>query len=330
LAEADFLVKVKEGKLDYLTEVAPVLEGLMSEVEELASCSDLPDKVDMAYWTDLSVKQWKGNCAVGMREKISEVLLRIEAEHGVKIIYACESGSRAWGFASRDSDFDVRFIYAHPVDWYLSVAERRDFIEVVESGGLLDINGWDIRKTLQLLKKSNVPLMEWLASPIKYRCLEIAVDPLLELSRKAFLPEASFRHYVSMSKNSFADIRNAGRPTIKSYLYALRTMLCCKWTKTFGERPPMLIDELLSVFLPDMRNEIHRHIDEILLIKKQSTESAVIDRLAVIDDYLISQLSELSHFSPQKVAKEPLGCFDDLFREIIKTMDNNGFGLDCT
>jgi predicted nucleotidyltransferase len=264
-----------------------------------------------------------------MREKISEVLLRIEAKHGVKIIYACESGSRAWGFASQDSDFDVRFIYVHPMDCYLSVSERRDVIEVPPDE-LMDINGWDIRKTLQLLRRSNVPLMEWLASPIKYRCLEIAVDPLVELSRKAFLPEASFRHYFSMSKNSFADIRNAGKPTIKSYLYAIRTMLCCKWTKTFPSQPPMLIDELLSVFLPDTGNEIRRHIDEMLLIKKQSAESTMIDRSVVIDDYLISQLSELSHCSPKKVAKEPLESFDALFRKILKTMDNIGFGLNCT
>jgi hypothetical protein len=255
-----------------------------------------------------------------MKERMSEALLRIESEYNVKVIYACESGSRAWGFASQDSDFDVRFIYVHPVDWYLSVSERRDVIEV-PADELLDINGWDIRKTLRLLRRSNSPLMEWLASPIKYRCLEIAVNPLIELSRKAFLPRASFHHYFSMSRNSLANVRNAWKPRIKSYLYTLRTMLCCKWIKKFGDQPPMLIDELLFVFLPDSNNEIRRYIDEMILIKKKSAESAMIDRSAVIEDYLISQLSELSHYSPKKVAKESLECFDVLFRKILKTTD---------
>src|SRR6266540_6264764 len=116
-----------------------------------------------------------------MIEKISEALNDVENEHNIRIIYACESGSRAWGFASLDSDFDVRFIYVHSRDWYLSIAEKRDVIEL-PADDLLDVNGWDIRKTLRLLRRSNSPLMEWLISPIKYLCMDSAFNPLLALS----------------------------------------------------------------------------------------------------------------------------------------------------
>ena len=100
--------------------------------------------------------------------RITSILKEIEARHGVAILYACESGSRGWGFASQDSDYDVRFIYQNPRNWYLSIDEKRDVIELPINDEL-DINGWDLRKALRLLRKSNPALFEWLSSPIVYR-----------------------------------------------------------------------------------------------------------------------------------------------------------------
>jgi len=257
------------------------------------------------------------SCLANMEKRISEALLQIEDEHNVRIIYACESGSRAWGFASQDSDFDVRFIYVHPSDWYLSIADKRDVIEM-PIDKLLDINGWDIRKTLQLLRRSNSPLMEWLVSPIKYRCIEAAVNPLLLLSKKAFLPESSFHHYLSMSRNNLSKVQDTDTPGIKSYLYALRPMLCCKWIRMFDSQPPILIDDLLLVFLPDTGDEIRRYVDRIIRMKKDGIELAEIDRSAIFEDYLMSQLSELSLCSFKKTAKEALESFDMLFRKMLK------------
>ncbi len=102
-----------------------------------------------------------------MENKIKIQLKKIEREHKVKILYAIESGSRVWGFASQDSDFDVRFIYVHHKDWYLSIESKRDVIEMPLEGDL-DINGWDLTKALGLFRKSNPPLYEWLQSPIVY------------------------------------------------------------------------------------------------------------------------------------------------------------------
>ncbi len=252
-----------------------------------------------------------------MKKRISEALHQIENDHNVRIIYACESGSRAWGFASQDSDFDVRFIYVHLKDWYLSITEKHDVIEL-PADEFLDINGWDIRKTLQLLRKSNSPLMEWLVSPIKYLCIDTAFNPLFELSKKAFLTDASFHHYLSMARNNMAKVQDAEKPKIKSYLYTLRPILCCNWIKKFGSQPPMLIDELLSVFLPNMGDEIRRHIDKVIEMKRKGIELAAIGRSAFIEDYLMSQLSELSNFSPEKSTKEQLESFDRTFKEMLE------------
>ncbi len=104
-----------------------------------------------------------------MEQKIKNYLTQIEQERNIKILLACETGSRAWGFPSPDSDYDIRMIYAHPRDWYLSLSESKDSINIMLENNDLDISGWDLRKTLRLLWKSNPPLLERIQSPILYQ-----------------------------------------------------------------------------------------------------------------------------------------------------------------
>ncbi|MEM6906851.1 MAG: nucleotidyltransferase domain-containing protein, partial [Pseudomonadota bacterium] len=101
-----------------------------------------------------------------MRAEIMAKLTGIERDFGVRILFAIESGSRAWGFPSPDSDYDVRFVYVHPTDWYLSLTPGRDVIELPIRDDL-DIGGWDLRKALNLLLKPNPVMLEWLSSPIR-------------------------------------------------------------------------------------------------------------------------------------------------------------------
>src|SRR6476659_2643278 len=103
-----------------------------------------------------------------VREQILACLAELELRHAVKVLFACESGSRGWGFASPDSDYDVRFVYVNRLPWYLTVEAGRDVIEQPISDEL-DVSGWDLRKTLQLMRDSNPTLLEWLRSPILYR-----------------------------------------------------------------------------------------------------------------------------------------------------------------
>jgi predicted nucleotidyltransferase len=167
-----------------------------------------------------------------VKDRILNALSKIEHDFDVNIIFACESGSRAWGFPSKDSDYDVRFIYTHPRDWYLTIGDKKDVIELPVNP-VLDINGWDIKKSLQLLRKSNAPLLEWLSSPIVYKEVESAMTGYRDLAEQAFLPESTFYHYLSMGKKMAEKIKEGfgekQRVKLKTYLYTLRPILCAEW-----------------------------------------------------------------------------------------------------
>jgi predicted nucleotidyltransferase len=249
-----------------------------------------------------------------MKEIILENLDRIEKEHRVKIILACESGSRAWGFPSRDSDYDVRFLYVNEKDWYLAVAEKRDVIELpIEDE--IDLNGWDLRKALQLLRKSNSPLLEWLSSPIRYRCWGSAVDSIVGLSEKAFMPKSACHHYLSMARNSMSKFQKNGKINIKAYMYALRPILCCEWIVKNLSQPPMHISDLISDLLTN--NELKKIITKLIGIKKAHSEDFRIQRSSEIEKYLIDQLAALSKKIPENSPKPKIEEFDEVFREIL-------------
>ena len=170
-----------------------------------------------------------------MRALIAEKLADIERQHQVTVLYACESGSRGWGFASPDSDYDVRFVYVHRLPWYLTVLPGRDVIEQPISGDL-DINGWDLRKTLGLLRDSNPTLLEWLRSPIVYR----AVEPWAPraLAEEEFSLVRGYHHYVSMARKNLREHLLGEVVRYKKYLYVLRPLLAARWIREGrGARP---------------------------------------------------------------------------------------------
>ena len=249
-----------------------------------------------------------------MKSRIEHELKEIEKNCKVKIIYACESGSRAWNFASANSDYDVRFIYAHPKNWYLTIAERRDVIEIPLDGEL-DINGWDIRKSLKLLRKSNSPLLEWLSSPIRYRNVRPVMNAFVELSTDAFLPESSCHHYLSMAKRVISDFDGGEEVKVKSYLYSLRTILCGKWIIKKLSQPPMRIQELLDEFIPS--GAISEFVDEIIDEKSRSDENLKIKKSIEFEDYLKEQLRILGKTIPKNLNKIHIEKFDSVFQEVL-------------
>ena len=253
-----------------------------------------------------------------MKALIQQFLHDIEEKHGVRILYACESGSRAWGFESFNSDYDVRFIYVRPLDWYLSVADKRDVIETPMDRNL-DINGWDIRKALCLLRKSNSVLLEWLASPIKYREDHSAVESPSELGRKAFIPMLSCRHYLGMAKRSMAGYQADEKVRMKSYLYAVRPVLCCRWIVMYQRPAPMPMGDLMAEFLPDQRDGIRQYLDHMIKIKKESDEEVRVERSPLLESYLLSQLEELECLLPGGEPQVGIEEFDRFFRSIVKS-----------
>src|SRR4051812_41380461 len=135
-------------------------------------------------------------------QQVRLALTRVERDCDVRVLFACESGSRAWGFASQDSDYDVRFLYVHSRDWYLSVDDRRDVIEASLPGDL-DVSGWELRKALRLLRKSNPPLLEWLKSPVVYAHEPQFTVEFKALTAEFYSPTRCFAHYLHMGYNNW-------------------------------------------------------------------------------------------------------------------------------
>jgi uncharacterized protein len=172
-----------------------------------------------------------------MRDEILAALRSIEAEAQVRVLLAVESGSRAWGFASPDSDYDVRFIYVHESAWYLTVFESRDVIEKMLPGEL-DVSGWDLRKSLRLFSKCNLALNEWLGSPVVYSETSEFRSELRALIPMFFNPTRATHHYRSMAKQALSNLTSENQISIKKLLYAARALLACRWIRQYKSQPP--------------------------------------------------------------------------------------------
>ncbi|WP_372634293.1 nucleotidyltransferase domain-containing protein [Cohnella sp.] len=258
-----------------------------------------------------------------MRQAITEQLERLESEEQIRILYACESGSRAWGFPSRDSDYDVRFVYIRKPEWYLSIFERRDVIERPISDKL-DISGWDLRKALNLFRKSNPPLLEWLQSPIRYAEKSEVAEQLRRISPLAFSPKSCMYHYLNMARGNYREYLQGERVRIKKYFYVLRPVLACEWIERYGEMPPMEFDRLVERLIP-REGSLREALAELLTRKKAGEELDIEPRLAPINDYLEKRLRELENSALEmKTADAKLGDkLDDLFRSAL--IENGSF-----
>ncbi|AJQ92529.1 nucleotidyltransferase domain-containing protein [Gynuella sunshinyii] len=253
-----------------------------------------------------------------MEQRILATLERIEWEYGVDILYACESGSRAWGFVSPNSDYDVRFIYVHPLDHYLSVGRQRDVIEepIIDD---LDINGWDLRKALGLMRGSNPSLLEWLHSPVVYHSREWFEYELRELALQSLDRRALFHHYRSMAGNDWRKVRKADREVpLKRYFYMLRTALCALWVMDPDKpaMPPVAFAELLAQ--TDMDAVVRATIGELQTLKASLAEKCSIPRVVVLDDFLADAFARMDAASPEKRAPMPLAPFDQLLINTVR------------
>ena len=247
-----------------------------------------------------------------MENKIREKLLQIERDKKVKILFAVESGSRAWGFASPDSDYDIRFIYKHEPDYYLSLWEKPDVIEFMTPDDL-DGSGWDIAKALKLLAKSNAPLIEWLFSPVVYYQDEEFVQKMQSLAKDCFSPIATLHHYLGTTKN-FMDVCEQEEVKLKSYFYALRTALAGKWIIENNSFPPVDFMELL----PISPQNIQEKVKELMTIKANQDEKYLHPKEVVITDYLRETvLFNHENASSLKSGKKMGAKLDEFFRNLI-------------
>lgn len=224
----------------------------------------------------------------------------IERDHGVRIVYACESGSRAWGFASQDSDYDVRFIYVRPRDWYLSINVdfKRDVIEL-PIDDVLDINGWDVRKALGLLRKSNPPLMEWLGSPIVYRESTTTAQRMRQVVARYYNGPACAHHYLSMARGNYREYLQGELVWLKKYLYVLRPLLAVQWIEQGFGVAPTEFGRLVNGVVHE--SKLRSAIDDLLERKRRGAELEKAPRIAVLSDWIDQELSRLQ----SGIAREP-------------------------
>jgi predicted nucleotidyltransferase len=221
---------------------------------------------------------------------VRDELQRIEQVYDVRVLYACESGSRAWGFASPDSDYDVRFLYVHSRDWYLSIEDRRDVIEEPIREGL-DISGWELRKTLRLLRKSNPPLLEWLKSPVVYAVDEAFAAEFRHLAAGYYSPARCFQHYLHMAFGNARDYLKHDLVWTKKYLYVLRPLLACRWIECGLGPVPMLFDELADWVAEDA--DVRAAIRDLLARKRLGDELARGPKIDVLNYFISDELIRL-------------------------------------
>ena len=224
-----------------------------------------------------------------MRMRILDELKVIEEKFDVTILYACESGSRGWGFASTDSDYDVRFIYVHKADWYLTVEPGRDVIERPLDDEL-DISGWELRKTLGLLKRANPTLLEWLDSPIIYREDKLFMAELRLLANEFFSSIRARYHYLSMAKKNFRGYLQGDTVRLKKYLYVLRPLLAVKWIDERSSVPPMPFSLLMDILKSKEYDELSAEINYLLDIKRANSESKYGEKLLHIHHFIEQEL----------------------------------------
>lgn len=222
-----------------------------------------------------------------MKDKIIQELKKIEASENIRILYAVESGSRAWGFPSKDSDYDVRFIYTRPKDWYLQLQKKKDTLEYPISDQL-DISGWDLDKTLMLLRKCNPSLLEWLHSPIVYMTEPLFYQDLLVLSEQAQNDKSLIYHYLHMAKGNYRDYLQGEQVKIKKYFYVLRPLLACIWIEHQKQAPPVRFEHLLEQ--PQLSTAFLAEVAKLLKKKRSGEEMAMEPQIPIIDQFIKEQL----------------------------------------
>lgn len=259
-----------------------------------------------------------------MRELITAQLAAIEHQRDVRMLYAIESGSRAWGFESTDSDFDVRFVYLGKTSSYLTVLPRRDSIEndeVQHPNSLLDFAGWDFRKFLGLVHKSNPVAFEWMQSPMSYR-----VDPrwaeVVAALRPFFSPKAAMHHYLSMARHNYREhMRDGQSPSVKlkKYLYITRPLMCCRWIERAPEAgpPPMPFNDVMDG--ADIDTELRAALSDLVARKKAGEELDEGPAIPHINRFIDTELWRLRLLADKAaVGSGSLTALDALFQSFVQ------------
>lgn len=249
-----------------------------------------------------------------IRQEIVEKLDEIEKKEGVRILHAVESGSRAWGFASPDSDYDVRFVYVRRIEDYLKIDEPRDVIEW-QLDEVLDINGWDLKKALKQFAKGNATLFEWCGSPVVYRTTE-EWERVCAVAKDYFSEKTAVCHYYGTANGTYQEYLKTDLVRYKKYFYALRPLLAANYIEKYHTAPPVLFNDLLKLELP---LDLRMAIDDLLKIKKKTTEGEENPQIPLIREFIEKEIvrqKEISNIITDDHNRD-MSSLNNVFREIL-------------
>ena len=248
-----------------------------------------------------------------MKNKIQQICKDLEKQNDIKIIFAVESGSRLWRIDSKNSDYDVRFVFVRPIDDYLRINKLKDVIEY--NGENIDVVGFDLYKYSKLLMTSNPTVIEWLLSDIVYYGKQ--PKELLTFIHKNFNPAAIFYHYISMCKQNYLKyIKSKNKITYKKYLYAMRGLLNALWVKKLKEIPPINFNINLQQreLLPE---KIRERLLKIIALKKNGKEEEIVENSKIFDNFIEKQLKTLEAPTSKKLKDQNM--LDKIILRILST-----------
>lgn len=252
------------------------------------------------------------------KTEIVDRLTWIESEYNVRVLYACESGSRAWGFESPNSDYDVRFIYANTRDWYLSIGNHLA-PDTIQPGfeHPLDFSGWDLRKALLLFQKGNPQLVEWLHSPIWYLRQGSAFDRLRRLAPTFCNKRAMLYHYLSMASDNYREfVADRSEVSLKRYFYIIRPFLVMRWLAEHDGVPPVPLREVLCAVTKPC-DPLRREVGNLLLLKAEKGELGTGPRNAVLDHFIMENILDVSKTEYPVRPLPDVAPLNEAFRAIL-------------
>lgn len=243
--------------------------------------------------------------------EIDDRLAGVEAAHGVSVAWAIESGSRAWGFPSPDSDYDCRFVFVRPARQYLSLWPARDVIET-PLDAVFDVNGWDLAKTLRLIAKGNATAVEWLRSPIVYTGDAGFRDRLLSFAHEVVERGAVGRHYRHVALR-----QKTGPPSLKRFFYVLRPAAALRWLHDHpdGVLPPMDLSTLLAESA--VADAVRDASTELIALKAVTRELGDAAPPDVLQRFVAAELDRaeaFEHVAPVHEVADVRARADALFR----------------
>ncbi len=257
-----------------------------------------------------------------MTTLIQTELQNLEHQLNIKILYAVESGSRAWGFASTDSDWDVRFIYIHQRDWYLSIDDKKDSVEIMLPNDL-DLSGWEMRKALKLFRKSNPPLLEWLNSPIIYHEEKGVIEQFRGLMTEYFNPKSCLHHYLHMAEGNFREYLQRNLVRTKKYFYVIRPVLACQWIERTDTMAPTAFQKLFETQIED--GELKTEIEKLLARKRSGDELGEEPKIQIINDFLEERIQYYANYVKQFAVKKQSDTekLNEFFRTTLNQFGKN-------